>query len=202
MKLRRVPTLKRWLFGLWIDLERCLHARNWNSDRNLNIVEQMVVLLEDRRFLSHPGIDLRSIARVVLLQLAGRRRGGASTIEMQFVRTVTGRYERTLARKVREALLGWILSFHMEKQEILRSYLSVAYFGRHTTGIDSASQRLFQKWSDDLTVAEAAVIASLLVYPAPGNLNNIKWKSKLDRRAKYGLKLWAMSEKRSKDLTN
>lgn len=196
MKLRRVPTLKRWLFGLWMDLERCLHVRSWNSDGTLNAVEQMVVLLEDRRYLSHPGVDLRSIARVLILQVAGRRRGGASTIEMQFVRTVTGRYERTLARKIREALLGWILSFHMGKPELLRSYLNVAYFGRHTTGVDSASQRIFQKWARDLTLEEAAVIASLLVYPAPGDLNNKNWQDKLKRRARYGLRLWAMSKER------
>lgn len=196
MSIQRVPSPKRWLLDLWLDLERCLDHRTWDDTIAASQFEHLVILLEDKRYLRHLGIDPRSIARVLVLQLANRRKGGASTIEMQFVRTVTQRFERTLSRKFREIVLARLLAFHIGKMEILRSYLAVAYFGHRSRGAEAAANRIFGQSVSDLSVERAAVIAAMLVYPAPRVLPNARWESKVQKRAEYGIRLLAKAQKR------
>jgi membrane peptidoglycan carboxypeptidase len=196
MSIQRIPSLKRWLLELWLDLQSCIHAKTYDTGGEISEFEMLVVLLEDRRYFRHYGVDLRSVVRVVILELANRRRGGASTIEMQFVRTVTQRFERTLGRKIREAIVARLLAFHLKKLEVLRSYLAIAYFGRKTHGAEAASYRIFGRRIDELTLEQAAIIAAMLVYPAPGDLPNLSWEKKVTRRATYGLRLLAKRKER------
>ena len=83
---------------LKIDIER------WGIKQQprLTKLEKMVLLLEDRRFFEHSGVDWFSVLREIKRLLLRKRHGGASTIDMQLFRTISDRYERTMLRKVRE----------------------------------------------------------------------------------------------------
>jgi len=156
---------------------------------DLSTLEIMTVLLEDRRYFSHRGVDWLSVLREISKLIRFRRPGGASTIEMQFVRTVTGYRGRTLWRKIYETLLAIALQRQCEKRCVLRAYLAVAYFGTKLTGADVATHQLYDKPVDQLTLEEAAFIGAMLCYPRPRGAPP-KWKEKVGRRAAYGLVLY------------
>lgn len=130
-------------------------------------IEGLTLALEDRWFYAHSGVDLRAIPRVVRQLVTFKRVGGVSTIEQQLVRTLLERRERTIKRKSRELILAWVISHRVPKRDILRTYLSTAYFGYRLRGCDEASDLLFSKPASDLTKSEASFVASLLVYPLP-----------------------------------
>ncbi len=183
---RELPSLKRWL----IDLNRDLLDIHGSIDpyavynKKLTAFERSVVVLEDRRFFSHMGIDWRAICREIAKACLLRRAGGASTIDMQFVRTVTGHRERKMARKLREMLLAYIIQFRYSKIEILRSYLAIAYFGTGLRGAESASFTLYDKPSSELDIGASAKLAALLVFPRPA-VQTPKWQTKHLRRANH-----------------
>lgn len=190
---RQFPSLKRWLIGLFEDIELVVnYVDQYEVDNlyceQLSHFERLVVVLEDRRYFDHRGVDWLSVLRVLVKATVGRAKGGASTIEMQFIRRVTGRYERTISRKFREMVLAQLLGFHMSKSNILRSYLSCAYFGYGLRGAQSASRAAFGKPISALTSEEAALLAAMMVYPLPRSPSSA-WKQKLRRRANYGIKL-------------
>ncbi len=196
--VRQFPSLKRALLNIHRDLEKVVKNSNWwLSYHDLSDIEVLVLLLEDRRFFQHRGIDWRSILREVLKALTFQRHGGASTIDMQFVRTTTGFKERTLKRKSYEMLLAYLLQFRMGKLAILRSYLSIMYLGSGIKGIDQAALIVYRKrlWGLDLT--QSAMIASMMVYPRPLAPTDY-WKGKVTARAQYGLKLFGKYAERYK----
>jgi membrane peptidoglycan carboxypeptidase len=165
----------------------------------LTTFEKMVLLLEDRRFFEHSGYDWKAIVREVLKALAGRRFGGASTIDMQLFRTASDRYERTLRRKLREIVGVIALQRRFTKIQILRTYLTIAYFGTGLKGAVQAAATLYPDEFDDLDVLEdlkrldvnrAARLATLLVYPKP-RVPHTDWLAKITRRADYALALYA-----------
>ncbi|MGB0085206.1 MAG: biosynthetic peptidoglycan transglycosylase [Rhodomicrobiaceae bacterium] len=160
-------------------------------------IHRMVLLLEDRRFFEHKGVDIWAFGRELFHIFTFRKHGGASTIDMQLVRTITGYRERTVARKLYEMILARLVQYHATKWQILQSYLDVAYFGTRLTGLQAASRRLYNKRVDQLSIEEAAELASLLVYPKP-TLENDRWRSKMKRRSRYALYLRARSKKISK----
>ena len=110
--------------------------------------------------------------------------GGASTIEQQFVRTVTDRREYKISRKIREIFLSILVSMKYEKNLILRTYLAIAYTGYNLIGVQQASQFFYKVTPQNLNFKQAAHIASLLKYPTPKNLSK-KWKEKINRRSFY-----------------
>ena len=165
----------------------------------LSIVEIMVLISEDRRFFQHRGFDVRSMFRELLRLLTFRRHGGASTIDMQLVRTITGYRERTLRRKLYEIFLAWLIQFRFNKFEILRSYLDRAFYGSHLKGIRAASRKMFAKYPDALSIEEAAEIASMLVYPRPLSPTTA-WERKIKRRANYIIRLYPAMKKRFEKL--
>lgn len=98
--------------------------------------------------------------------MALRQREGASTIEMQLVRVLTGRFELTLARKIREAALATLVASSMPKSEILALYLQVAYYGTEMTSYLGACSKLGYH-PQYLGLAEAASVVARLKYPQP-----------------------------------
>lgn len=185
------------LFGVHKDLEKIvLPFEDWSHD-DLSDLEVLIVLLEDRRFFEHRGIDIRSVAREVLKMITFRRHGGASTIDMQFVRTQTGYKELTLRRKMYEMTLAYLLQFRMNKLGILRRYLQLAYMGHGLRGIDEAAQEVFGKAVWELDRTESAFIAAMLVYPKPSR-ESPNWRTKVERRAGYGLRLFSRHGSRYK----
>lgn len=164
----------------------------------------MVILLEDRRFFNHHGVDIRASIREIIKAIRRLPHGGASTIDMQLFRTASDRYERTLRRKFREVVGVFILQRKFTKIEILRIYLQIAYLGTGLKGVLAASSAMFPdsiseyNWEfneDNLTIGQIAQLASLLVYPKP-RVSNANWEAKIRRRANYGLALYARREKR------
>ena len=189
MTPRNLPSLKRYLYHAYMDLKSIeQNVFGHDSDHTLSNLERAVIMLEDRRYFSHAGIDARSIIREVFRALTFRKHGGASTVEMQFVRTCTGYKELSLRRKFYEAFLAFALTHRRNKLEVLRSYLSIAYFGTGLHGAESAAQCMFGKTVSELSAHESTILAAMLVYPRPRKENDV-WKERVERRANYGDRL-------------
>lgn len=166
--------IKGWLIYFNLVLDIIIHeekSKKFSSSlyliTEMTALERHVLALEDRKFYRHNGIDYLSVLRMVK-QIAKRKRlGGVSTIEQQYVRTVLNRKERTLERKFHEMILAWLLSKRSQKTDILRAYLSSAYFGYKLNNCDDAARLLFNIDAASCNNSQSALIASLLVYPLP-----------------------------------
>lgn len=129
-----------------------------------------VIAVEDRRFYDHFGIDLRALARAVVVNVqAGEVAQGGSTITQQVAKNLFLTPDRTLPRKIREALLALKLEQRFTKDEILTLYMNRVYFGGGTYGIEAAAERYFGRPAKDLTVYQAAMLAGLLKAPSRYN---------------------------------
>ena len=165
------------------------------DDTVLTPLEQLVLVLEDRRFFSHGGVDSKAVIRVLWRACTLRSFGGASTIDMQFVRTATGYRDRTIRRKMYEMLLAFIIQWRYTKIQILRSYISCAFFGSHMNGCDRASALAFNCSVSTLSLKQTSELAAMLVFPRPLRPNE-KWRKNVDRRAAYGLRILPRLEQR------
>jgi len=126
-----------------------------------------VVAIEDRRFFEHSGVDLWGILRAAARDLAvGGPREGASTITQQLVRLTWLSPQRTLRRKVQEAMLAVWLEARLSKNEILARYLNTAYFGAGAYGVDAAAKRYFGVGAPALDLPQSAMLAGLLRAPS------------------------------------
>ena len=191
-----VPSSKRVLISLNMELGALYDQyRPYYKYGNLTEFEKLVLVLEDRRYFSHSGVDPKSLLREVIRAVLGRRHGGASTIDMQFIRTVNARRELTYRRKIRELILAVVIQFHFDKKAMLRSYLAIAFFGSGLTGSVEASQAFFGTWPENLTREQASQLAAMLVYPKP-LVAGEKWFNRINRRARYGLKMLPRFEER------
>jgi membrane peptidoglycan carboxypeptidase len=128
------------------------------------------VAAEDARFWNHPGFDVHQIERSLAINLADRglTRGG-STISQQLVKNAFLGPERTLARKLQEAVLTWRLEAHVGKRLILERYLNLIELGPDVHGIGAAARYWFGKPAGDLHPLESAFLAALT--PAPTTLS-------------------------------
>ncbi len=160
-----------------------LLAKIYLPDQNREIVPisrmgNMVIAtraIEDIRFFTHPGIDLRGIARAAVANLkSGDAREGASTITQQLARNLYLSREKKLTRKLQEIILALELERRYSKDEILETYLNQVYYGSNSKGLQSwgvqmASQNYFGKNVDDLTLSEASLLAGLPKNPRDYN---------------------------------
>ncbi len=129
-----------------------------------------VLATEDRRFFEHGGMDVFGLFRALLVNLrAGGVVQGGSTITQQVAKNVFLKPDRTLKRKIQEAMLAFWLERRFTKEEILAIYLNSAYLGAGAYGIAAASRRYFDKPAGDLSLGEAALIAGLLKAPSRYN---------------------------------
>jgi len=137
------------------------------SDEIPQVMKDAMVAVEDRRFYSHVGVDPIGLVRAVFVALrdhAGLR--ATSTITQQLARNVFLNSNRTIDRKLREAVLAMALEAKFSKAQILELYLNKVYFGGGAYGIDSASRKFFSHSARDLSVPEAAIIAGLVKAPS------------------------------------
>jgi len=124
------------------------------------------VCLEDKRFFTHNGIDLYRIAGAILENVKSRRfKEGASTITQQLIKNTHLTNEKSITRKLTEARLAIELEKQMSKEKILEIYLNSVYFGNSCYGIAQASKYYFDKQTQDLSVAQSAMLAGLLSAP-------------------------------------
>jgi penicillin-binding protein 1A len=109
-------------------------------------MQHAIISVEDKRFESNPGVDLRGIARAVVSDVTGGNRQGGSTIAEQFVKNALAEQSnRTVFEKLREAALAYHLAHRWTKQKILTEYLNSIYFGNGAYGIESAARVYFGK---------------------------------------------------------
>jgi len=125
------------------------------------------VAIEDRRFYSHRGVDPVGVLRALTHNFSG---GGAvqggSTLTQQLAKNLFLTPERTLARKIQEAVLALWLEHKYSKSQILELYLNRVYFGSGAYGVEAAAQKYFGHGARELTLPEAAVLAGLVKAPA------------------------------------
>lgn len=130
-------------------------------------VKKAFISVEDIRFYYHPGVDLIGIMRALWRDIRARTIvEGGSTITQQLARMLFLKPERSMQRKLKEAALSVLIEKHYTKDEILALYLNQAYFGTRAYGIEAASQTYFGKSVTELTIAEAALLASLPKAPS------------------------------------
>jgi membrane peptidoglycan carboxypeptidase len=160
------------------------------------IMQKAIVASEDSRFFQHGGVDLKGVVRALVANRgSGRVTQGASTLTMQYVRNVLKsdpgltEEQRRLAtvesseRKLQEIRYSLALERKVSKQEILRRYLNIAYFGAGAYGIESASRTYFSKPAKQLTLTEAAMIAGLVQSPEVDNPIDGKPSITMERRS-------------------
>ncbi|MFZ0193900.1 MAG: PBP1A family penicillin-binding protein [Pseudolabrys sp.] len=130
-------------------------------------VPKAFVAIEDRRFYEHYGIDPFGIGRAFVANVLHRAVAqGGSTISQQLAKNLFLTQERTITRKLQEAMLALWLERKFSKTQILEMYLNRVYFGSGAYGIEQASQRYFGKSARQITVAEAALLAGLVKSPS------------------------------------
>lgn len=133
------------------------------------------VAIEDSRFWSHKGIDIRSILRAAVGVITGESAGGGSTLTQQLIKNniFEGGNEDTfgekLERKIQEQYLAVQLEKIMDKKIILKNYLNTINLGNNTLGVKAAALRYFNKDVSDLTLSEATVIAGITQAPTRYN---------------------------------
>jgi len=131
---------------------------------------------EDPRFYSHSGIDISGVLRATLSNIrAGKVVQGGSSITQQLAKLLFLEPEKTLTRKIKEALIALQIERRYSKDEILALYLNQVYLGNGAYGVEAASQRLFGKPVAQLTLAEGAMLAGLPAAPNKYSpINNIE----------------------------
>ena len=141
-----------------------------------------VIAIEDNRFYSHPGIDIKGILRAVYVNLlsASYKQGG-STITQQLSKLIFLNSEKSILRKIRELFITLKLEAILDKEEIISLYLNRAYFGSGNYGISAATDSYFSKIPKELSIYEAAILAAAL--KSPSRLNMLSSPDKTKKRA-------------------
>ncbi len=130
-------------------------------------LKKAIVATEDRNFYKHSGVDLKGILRAVTKDILAREFvEGASTITQQLAKTLFLTPQKTLVRKIKEAVLAFQLERRYTKDEILEMYLNQVYFGSGAYGVESAARIFFGKSAKDLNLSECALIAAMPKAPS------------------------------------
>ncbi|CAM2807827.1 biosynthetic peptidoglycan transglycosylase [Vibrio mytili] len=168
----------------WIMLQREVDLRVIEVYEGLpEILFEMLVTGEDHRFWCHNGFDSIGLTRAVWQTIAIGSRQGGSTVAMQLVRTLTGDYEATALRKLKEIYLAVRLTKYLGRHKILKLYLSVAYFGWNMHGANAACKKLNLSL-ESLSDEQAASIIARLKYPEP-KYKSIRKEELINDRALY-----------------
>ena len=150
------------------------------EDQIAPVMKHAIIAIEDRRFYTNDGVDLRGIARALYQDIVQQKVvQGGSTITQQFVKNeLAAQDERTVFQKLREAALAYHLTRKYTKEEILRNYLNTIYFGNGAYGIEAAARTYFQPnhpgcdergrppCASRLAPHEAALLAGMVASPS------------------------------------
>lgn len=130
-------------------------------------LKKAVIVVEDKNFFRHRGIDLRAILRAIIHDLKiGKLKEGGSTITQQMIRTYYLTQKKTLARKTKEIILSLEIERKYSKNQILEWYLNLIPFGSNIYGVETASQSFFGKKASDISLAESAILAAMIRAPS------------------------------------
>lgn len=165
----------------------------YNSEKRTNLTKEeispnflhAIIAAEDKDFYLHPGVSASSIIRATLQNtLTPEKLSGGSTITQQLVKNAILTPEKSIYRKIAEAIWAIELEKHLSKDDILTLYANTISFGRNSAGIEAASMSYFGKSAKDLSVTEASYLAALPKAPSllsPGGPN----RESLVDRASY-----------------
>ena len=143
-------------YGKWIPISRIPKT-----------MQDAIISVEDHRFRDHWGVDPIGIARSIVVRAEkGHWRQGGSTITQQLARNTFLNSSRTFDRKGREILLALALETRFSKDQILELYLNKVYFGGGAYGVDSAARKFFGHSGEQMSLAEAAIVAGLVKAPS------------------------------------
>jgi penicillin-binding protein 1A len=167
-----------------------------------DLLKQAILAAEDDRFYEHSGVDYLGVLRAAYSNFsAGAVRQGASTITMQVARNFFLTREKTLTRKLSEALLAFKIEHNLSKDKILELYVNQIYLGQRSYGFSAASQTYFGKPLQEINMAEAAMLAGLP--KAPSSYNPISNFKRAKSRQLYVLgRLHKLNHISSKELGN
>ena len=175
------------IWGLKDDITLCIDVIERNKNIKLcNNLLDILIIAEDKRNNFHCGVDQIALVRALYVRIKFGFVQGASTIEQQFVRVVTQRYERKLSRKLREQILATAVLRKSSKTDIATSYLSIAFYGSNLYG-KTGLEKLCTKPLSQVGLPIAIEIISRLKYPEPVK-RNMKWREKIFYRNQYILK--------------
>ncbi|BCJ53595.1 carboxypeptidase [Actinoplanes sp. NBRC 14428] len=143
-------------------------------------MQHAIIAAEDHEFYNHNGVDLKGVARAVVSNKSGKSQQGASTLTMQYVRMslaysatnpqeVVDATKDSPKRKITEMKYAMQVEKELTKEQILENYLNQAPFGNGSYGVYAASQVYFKKKPKDLTIAESALLASMVKAPSAFN---------------------------------
>jgi membrane peptidoglycan carboxypeptidase len=135
-------------------------------DQISSILVKAVLDTEDHRFYQHGGIDFPSTVRAALSDSSGGNFQGGSTIAQQLVKQVYLNSERTLSRKIKEAVIANRLEKLYTKRQILNAYLNIVYLGSGSNGVQAAAEAYWGIPASQLTLPEAALLAGLIQSPS------------------------------------
>lgn len=164
-------------------------SRSWvNLDDISPHLIQATMMIEDQRFYKHKGLDFKRIVGAVIEDVKSMSlKEGASTLTQQYARNLYLSHEKTWSRKLKEAFYAIRIEMFYSKEEILEGYLNTIYYGHGAYGIEAASKYYFNKQAQNLTLAEAAMLAGIPKGPSHyspfNNLDNAT------RRQKHILKV-------------
>ncbi len=133
------------------------------------LMKNALLSIEDARFYTHSGVDFIGLARALVADLTGGMRQGASTITMQVARNFFLTQERTLSRKLKEAILTYRIEEALSKDQILELYMNQIYLGQRSYGFASAARTYFGKSLSELSIAQAAMLAGVPQNPVRHN---------------------------------
>ena len=133
------------------------------------VMKNALLSIEDARFYEHGGISFIGAGRAILADLRGGFHQGASTITMQVARNFFLSNEKSLPRKLKEILLTYRIEAALSKDQILELYMNQIYLGQRSHGFSSAAKTYFGKSLDQLTLAEAAMLAGVPQNPVRHN---------------------------------
>lgn len=163
-----------------------IKGHNISADSIPKNLANAILATEDRRFYYHFGLDPIGLLRAMFVNLThkGLVQGG-STITQQLAKNLFLSQERTLKRKLQEAMLAIWLEYKLTKDEILASYMNRVYLGAGTYGVEAASRVYFQKSASNLTLQQTAILAGLL--KAPSRYSPLSNPAESETRAKVVL---------------
>lgn len=151
-------------------------------------LQSLLISGEDHRFFSHGGIDVIAVCRALWRTFVMGKREGASTIEMQIVRVLTGRFENTIQRKIKEMALATLLARVVPKSALPSIYLRIGYYGWRMDSLRAACQRLCVD-SSSIATEDVASLVARIKYPQPRNITDA-WTRKIERRTRHLLALY------------
>jgi penicillin-binding protein 1A len=192
--LRRLPKVNQ--LAMWHPSESTrIYDRNNNlvatvsgdEDRTVRTLDRIspylpraIMAIEDNRFYHHTGVDVRGTLRAMATNLKGGDIQGGSTLTQQLIKNLYLSSERSLGRKLAEAILATRIERLYSKDKILELYLNMVYWGNQAYGAEKAAQRYFNVSSEELSLGQAALLAGLL--KAPEGLNPFVYPNAAKKR--------------------